>query len=91
MKIIIKNEVINKSNFPTHIMFGISIYRLINRCLINEIAWVMLSARKNIQAKTVKENVSKIFPTSLMLGKTFFSAAIFKLFRFVFNSNKGKK
>ena len=53
-------------------MFGISIYRLINRCLINEIAWVMLSARKNIQAKTVKENVSKIFPTSLMLGKLFF-------------------
>ena len=72
-------------------IFGISKYKLLNICFINENACVTLSARKNIQAKTVKKNVSKIFTTSLMLGKTPPSPTMFKLSRFLLKNNSGKK
>ena len=91
IKISIKIQVINMCFFPIPDIFGISIYKFVNKCLINDRAWVTLSALKNIQAKTVKENVSKIFTNSIILGKTFPSATISKWVRFLFNNNRGKK
>lgn len=62
-----------------------------NKPLIYEKAWVRFSARKKIQAKTVREKVSTILKESCKEGSSLPIATTSKLLRLLLVSNSGKK